>query len=649
MEEVVVKVKNCFQCAVFREVLLTYKHNGEEPLCKTWELELQPGRETEPPLNLGKFPGEGKDYWDVTAKLDITDTATATVCNKVSPLFAPLLLSDAGKSVTIELSEKELKLVKASGDKTDRVKVEVISNPTRPSAIEFSFVSYITLLNSFPIPLDVALSHQYGSTALLKKEFKGLATGALTKPWPVFYNNWNLSSDHWTIQLRFDLGDSFPSPVWEASVKASLYPADQGKVVKCVLDGKDGLKMQFATTKSSAEFNTPQGYLKTAFGAVKNNFKTTIRKMYVQHHCGTYQASYVRYDIPVGETSSPFAVEFYKLWARATPHCWNITVQLEDGSFYTNTERDQSLYFQPEDSNALHTFSVSDSTFLVRLPSNKGFETPMTFVAIAPVNQGRDLALPYDKNAFLLSHCSCTSHSNGAKLALQTHNLHAQLAHGATALQLELLDGSNDVEVSNNRLLLDQLCYIEEFMSKNFSEVVTIFLKDNVKQERQRIQAAFEHAGLWDKIFFCDRETSGWNVSEQGWPTLQWMIENKKRLVVFTSSSDGPFPNVWEHVSESVHGDDSINESNWASRRFESGELNSKPLMLLNHSPNAPTTPGKNNSNAAIQKHFNAIQRHWVQLPNFISLQFVEEPRLPDGPNTAILALNKKLQQYITN
>ena len=127
------------------------------------------------------------------------------------------------------------------------------------------------------------------------------------------------------------------------------------------------------------------------------------------------------------------------------------------------------------------------------------------------------------------------------------------------------------------------------------------------------------------------------------------MIENKKRLVVFTSSGDGLFPYVWEHVSESTHGDDSINESNWASRRFESGELNSKPLMLLNHSPSGPTTPGKNNSNAAIQKHFNAIQRHWIQLPNFISLQFVEEPRLPDGPNTAILALNKKLQQYITN
>ena len=124
---------------------------------------------------------------------------------------------------------------------------------------------------------------------------------------------------------------------------------------------------------------------------------------------------------------------------------------------------------------------------------------------------------------------------------------------------------------------------------------------------------------------------------------MQWMIENKKRLVVFSSSEQGPFPTLWNHVAETVAGNESVDPDK-ASKRFESADLNTLPLILLNHCPLTPAS-GRHNKSVVIQKHFNAVQRYCRQLPNFVGVEFVEQPSLPDGLNTAVLALNKKMQQ----
>lgn len=133
-------------------------------------------------------------------------------------------------------------------------------------------------------------------------------------------------------------------------------------------------------------------------------------------------------------------------------------------------------------------------------------------------------------------------------------------------------------------------------------------------------------------------------MSTQGWPKLQWMIENKKRLVVFTTSKDGPFPHLWTHASENVSGTDSVEVKKWTYKRYESAELNSCPLMLLNHFPTPPGA-GKKNDSALIQKHVIDTRKHWTHLPNFLSLEFFEQPE--GASNLAIIALNKKIQQHI--
>lgn len=659
------RVQNMLHCAVMREVSLTYQHSDKEAAqCMTWDFELRPGEQTKPAFNLGSFPKEGRDTWDVAAKLNITATTIATLFNKTWHFPASLRARDAGRDVIIEISEKAFTITKASGDVTDSVRIELNSNPAGPLPMPYSYMAYVSLQNRFPLPASLSLWYHGGSGIVVRQDIPALPTGAASQPWPVFFNDWKLLGDHWHVQATFDLADRFPAPVWTSRFPAPCYPADQGRVIRCVLDGfkmqytiakpsPGFFKIHFPPTKCSAAISTPLGHSRTAFGAIKNNFRVPLRRVTLEHSYAAHKAGYVRYDLSPGGSSPPFAVEYFT-GLNSPSHYWNITVQLQDGSWYTNLQRDQKLYFDVKSANAIHLFGVSDATFSVALATGKSaFETPMTFVAMAPLNQGRDLNLPYDKNAFLLSRDSSASVSHGARHATQTHSLHTQLAGGATALQLEVQGGSDGGIVVSNRcsqppLLAEELRYVSDYLKRNFSEVVTLFLNGDGEQERHQVQSSFEKAGLWDQVFFCDRATSGWSVASQGcWPSLQWMINNNKRLVVFSASTaDGPFPSLWSHVAETVAGDDSVDPQKWTNMRNESGEPNARPLMLLNHFPASPGA-GRHNDSASIQRHFNGVQRHWTRLPNFVCLEFVEQPSLPGGPHMALLALNRKIQQHL--
>ena len=503
--------KNSFNHAVVSKVSLTYQHNNDVPLCKNWEeLQLRPGESTTS-FDIGSISDEGKDVWDVVAEVNVSNNTIASFSNKTRQLSVPLHYNDAGKDIIVEISEEKFKMVKSSGDKTDGLKITVNSNPTRPEPITYYHIAYVTLQNLFPISVDVSLFHQYGNDTIIKKEYRCLAPGAVSEPWPVFYNYSMLKSDYWNVEVAIlTLNDYHPTPLWKNStvdMKASLDPTDSGKMVECSIDGLNGLKMQFAKSKVVSELRTPLSSNRmTAFGAIKNNFKVSIRKVILKHSYGDkYKACHVRYDIQPGTQSDPFFIEYST--GRTTPyHYWNVTVELKDGSLYSNCDKDKRLYFQSADANVIHVFGVSDSTFLVRLNSeNSTFDTGMVFIGILPPNQGRDLSLSYEKNAFIVSHHSYENITNGFtnKVASQSYSLHGQLAQGATCLELEIEDSVDDVVVykkAPQKMLAHELCYVKDYMKKNQNEVVTLFLKDNVKQHRDKIQTAFESAGLWEQV-----------------------------------------------------------------------------------------------------------------------------------------------------
>jgi hypothetical protein len=74
---------------------------------------------------------------------------------------------------------------------------------------------------------------------------------------------------------------------------------------------------------------------------------------------------------------------------------------------------------------------------------------------------------------------------------------------------------------------------IKQFLMQSPSAIFTITLENRVVDYKD-VDREFETAGLQDMIL----KPTDWNINEkQGWPTLDWMIKNNKRLVVFNDKS----------------------------------------------------------------------------------------------------------------
>src|SRR3984885_5100747 len=70
---------------------------------------------------------------------------------------------------------------------------------------------------------------------------------------------------------------------------------------------------------------------------------------------------------------------------------------------------------------------------------------------------------------------------------------------------------------------------IKEILTKDSQAILTITLENRVRDHRL-IDKEIEEAGLADFVL----KPGDWNpLEKQGWPTLEWMIKNNKRLVIF--------------------------------------------------------------------------------------------------------------------
>jgi len=119
--------------------------------------------------------------------------------------------------------------------------------------------------------------------------------------------------------------------------------------------------------------------------------------------------------------------------------------------------------------------------------------------------------------------------------ANQYHNASVQLSAGIRLLQSQIHLEKNEIRLCHTMcsifdagLLKDWLDAIKQWMLQHESEVVTLLLVNNDKIAPTRIAEAFVAAGLADWGFVPGRS---------GWPTLQSMLLDKKRLVTFISTS----------------------------------------------------------------------------------------------------------------
>lgn len=187
---------------------------------------------------------------------------------------------------------------------------------------------------------------------------------------------------------------------------------------------------------------------------------------------------------------------------------------------------------------------------------------------------------PYNEVAFLTTHNAFNSAEDNFNLPNQNYNITRQLNDGVRGLMLDIYDASGTPVVYHGFAWLgslplsDVLDDIHDFMVANPNEIVTLILECYV--DANTIESSLTASGL-DSLLYS--HTTG-----STWPTLQTMISNNERLVVFSDVNDaGPGQDWYHYVWDfAVETDFSIHDTADFDCSFNRGSA-SNDLFILNH------------------------------------------------------------------
>ncbi|KAF9678515.1 hypothetical protein SADUNF_Sadunf07G0042900 [Salix dunnii] len=171
---------------------------------------------------------------------------------------------------------------------------------------------------------------------------------------------------------------------------------------------------------------------------------------------------------------------------------------------------------------------------------------------------------------------------------------------------------------------INTLREVEAFLSENPTEIVTIIIEDYVHAPKGLINL-FANAGL-DKYWF---PVSKMPKKGEDWPTVTEMVQENKRLVVFTSiaskEAEEGIAYQWKYMLENEAGDPGVKPGSCPSRK-ESKPLNSKSasLFLMNYFPTYPveTEACKEHSTPLAQMVGTCYKAAGNVLPNFLAVNF---------------------------
>jgi uncharacterized protein DUF6895/PUD1/2-like protein len=530
----------------------------------------------------------------------------------------------------------------------------------------YNSVAFVNMKNDLPVQATIRLTHQYSSDKIQEHTWDRVGAGQTTDTFfPIYFNTGasHPEFDYWNVEVT----PNAPPP--DNAPDKAFFPVKNAKKDKeCFLAVRDvGLALTFSVTgewfhvniPSSPcrdEWNTPNGYNTFAFLAIKNDFDAVLRSVELSHQYDNDPKTFrfTRSSIAPGSSSSPpIMVEYNTGILHPSGDYWNVKAFLDNGNWYQNSKRDKECMMRPQDTAAIQTFSVSKDVFVMGLVSGS-CKDGMTYGGSVDYNLGRDPKLRYDQNAYLGAHNAFANFAEGFFYAQQSMSIADQMAFGATTLLLDIWDYDNDVYMLHEygkpygpfinpfrpfgtKLSLKAgLGIIKDFMTRVPDVVVTIVFEDRVTANRPKIEAAFRNEAIWDWVFFADKVNKGWNVTAQGWPTLEWLVKNDLRLVVF-SSTQGPFPDQWRWMSESVYGDESLDPSTWVNKRGESDPLNQLALCALNHFPTLSITGAwllgpfierirKSNATSNLLAQVDDCKKKWSRYPNWLNVDYVEIP-----------------------
>lgn len=530
----------------------------------------------------------------------------------------------------------------------------------------------VVLRNNFPASVSASLKHKYSDDRNYEHQFDPLPPGATTSPDKAFIVYFNTGfirtgSDYWNLSAKLDIPpyDNAPASAFEAFANGTtdkgcmLQSSDNGNTQTFTLDGS-GLTLGIGSGACSDQWRTWNGYNSLAFIQIKNGFTPAISTVVLSHQYSGDNTWYQTRALIPKDASSPLMVAEYNTgFLRTGMDYWNVWVYLETGDWYQNHTTGKECMLSTADALTPSTFTVSPDAFTLGLSSGScsdGMDAKGQFSPTA----GRDVNKPYNQNAFIGSHNAYANFASGFWYAQQSGSLETQLAQGATTLLLDIWYDDGDIYLKHedagilqpfvaNQKLSDALAIIRRYLVLQSRDPVTVIFEDRVEQQYQPlIKQAFVTSQTWDMTFNPD----GYNVEQNGWPTLARFFAMAKPLIVLTSNQNSPdFAYQWRYMSENVYGDASLDASTWLNPRTESQPLDKLGTCALNHFATwsaegfVLTTwierSATDNATPLLSSMTDACHAKWGRYPNYINADFWQIP--DNGLIGATVYMNQKL------
>jgi len=214
-----------------------------------------------------------------------------------------------------------------------------------------------------------------------------------------------------------------------------------------------------------------------------------------------------------------------------------------------------------------------------------------------------DQNLRYDEVCFLATHNAHANYNAGYWYAQQRWSITKQLNNGVRCLLLDTWPAYKNnltqqadpktVPIDQIEVMLwhditgrdlkikfkDALVKIHTFLKNNPDEIVTFILEDHTSADI--IDKVFDESTIKELIL----KPSDWSVSQHdGWPQLKWMIQNNKRLVVFSNKKSSHYAwNTWKYGVHNMYGKTDFTQA--TVERDQSKRYNDQYLMIINYFP----------------------------------------------------------------
>jgi hypothetical protein len=163
--------------------------------------------------------------------------------------------------------------------------------------------------------------------------------------------------------------------------------------------------------------------------------------------------------------------------------------------------------------------------------------------------------------------------------------------------------------------LSEALGQLNQFMELHPQDIIVLLLQDEVPSKE--VQRAFEASGLLRYVYTHTPDTP--------WPTLEEMILNNERVVVFAEQGGPPptwYHHLWDYAEETPF---SFPSPDFFDCKPNRGGIE-KPLFLMNHwvARRAPdrVDAAYVNDYEFLMARARACEEQRGQLPNFIAVDF---------------------------